>query len=97
MKIKAKYKKGVLKVKAMAKHPMLTYAVAKKKGVKANFITSWVAYVGKEKVFELSSSQFLSKNPIVKFQSKAGKKGDELEMTWVDLSGKSKSKKVKIK
>ncbi len=97
MKIKAKFKNGQLKVKAMAKHPMITYAIAKKKGVKANFITSWVGKIGDETVFEMSGSQFLSKNPIVKFKSKAGKKGDKLEMTWVDLLGKTKSKKVKIK
>ncbi|PID47838.1 MAG: thiosulfate oxidation carrier complex protein SoxZ [Proteobacteria bacterium] len=97
MKIKAKFKKGVLKVKAMAKHPMITYAVAKKKGVKPNFITMWTAKIGDEMIFEMSSSQFLSKNPIVKFKSRAGKKGEKIEMTWVDLLGKTKTKKVKIK
>ncbi len=97
MKIKAKFKNDVLKVKAMAKHPQITYAIAEKKGVKANFITSWIGKIGDEVVFEMSGSQFLSKNPIVKFKSKAGKKGEKLEMTWTDLSGKSETKKVKIK
>ena len=42
MKIKAKLKKGVVSVKAMAKHKMWTYDIAKKKtGSRdnANFIT----------------------------------------------------------
>lgn len=97
MKIKAKIKNNILKVKAMAKHPMITYAVAKSKGVEPNFITSWIAKIGDEVIFEMSGSQFLSKNPIVKFQSRAGKKGEKIEMTWSDLSGKTKRKKAKIK
>lgn len=97
MKIKAKEKNGIIKVKAMAKHIMLPYDAAKKKGKKANFITNWKATVDGKVVFEMSSSQFVAKNPIIKYQFKGAKKGQKITMTWVDLLGKTKSKTVKIK
>ncbi len=96
MRIKAKEKKGIVTVKAMAKHPMLSYQEAERAKKKANFITHMIGTVNGETVFEASTSQFLSKNPYLKFSFK-GKKGDELEMKWVDLLGKSNVSKAKIK
>jgi len=97
MKIKAKEKDGIVKVKTLIKHPMLTYDQAKKKGVEANFITHITAKVGDKIVYDVSTSQFLSKNPMIKFKFKGAKKGDELTITWVDLSGKTVSESKKIK
>ena len=104
MRIKAKLKGDVVQVKAMAKHEMMTYDIAKKKtGSRdnANFITHWDGEVNGKKVLEASTSQFLSKNPIIKFEFKAGpagaKKGDKLVMNWVDLKGNKKKGKTKIK
>ncbi len=102
MKIKAKLKKGVIKVKAMAKHKMWTYDIAKKKTGNrndANFITHLSATINGKTVFDMSTSQFLSKNPIFKFQLKGDefKKGDKIIMTWVDLKGNTKTSKSKIK
>ena len=96
MRIKAKAKDGVVTVKAMMKHAMLSYDVAKKKGKEANFIVHINGKVDGKDVYEASTSQFLSKNPYIKFQFK-GEAGKELELSWVDLSGKTKSKKAKIK
>ena len=86
MKIKAKEKGGVVKAKVAISHDMLTYDQAKKKGVDANFITHITATVGGKVVYDASTSQFLSKNPLVKFTF-SGKKGDELKMTYSDLKG----------
>jgi sulfur-oxidizing protein SoxZ len=99
MKIKAKVKGDTLKCKIQAKHIMLPYNAAKKKGVDANFITYIVGKVGDKIVFEASTSQFVSKDPIFKFKAKADgiKKGDKLEMTWTDLSGKTVTEAKKIK
>ncbi len=102
MKVKAKLKGDVVKVKAMAKHAMMTYDIAEKKtGSRdnANFITHWDGKSNGKTVFDASTSQFLSKNPIVKYEFKAAgfKKGDKLTMTWVDLKGNTKSKTAKIK
>ncbi len=101
MKIKAKAKNGIVKAKVMIKHDMLTYDQAKKKGKEANFITHIIAKVGDRVVYDMSTSQFLSKDPLIKFKFKADGlvKGDKLEMTWQDLSGKQtvESKKIKGK
>ena len=101
MKVKAKLKKGVVKVKAMAKHSMTTYNQAEKKtGNKddANFITHISATCNGETVLDMSTSQFLSKNPIFKFQFKGDfKKGDKVKMNWIDRKGKTGKGKGKIK
>lgn len=92
MKVKAKLKKGVIKVKAMAKHGMVTYNQAEKKtGNKddANFITHITGEINGKTVIDMSTSQFLSKNPIFKFKIKGDefKAGDKLKMSWVDRKG----------
>jgi len=97
MRIKAKEKKGVTTVKVMAKHPMMSYAEAEKKGKKANFITYVIAKVGDEVVYEASTSQFLSKNPYLKFMFNGENKGKKVAITWTDLSGKTKTGSKKIK
>ena len=99
MKIKAKAKNGVVKAKVQAKHEMLTYDAAKKKGKDANFITYVTGKIGDKVVYELSSSQFLSKDPLFKFEFTADglKDGDKLEMTWTDLSGATATDAKKIK
>ena len=101
IKVKAKLKNGVVSCKAMIKHAMMTYNMAEKKtGSRdnANFITHVTATVNGETVFDMSTSQFLSKNPIFKFQFKGiGAKGDKIEMVAVDLKGKTYKGKGKIK
>jgi sulfur-oxidizing protein SoxZ len=96
MRIKAKAADGVVSVKAGLKHPMLSYDIAKKQGKEANFIVYISGKVDGKPVYEASTSQFLSKNPFIKFKFK-GEAGKELELSWVDLKGNTKSKKVKIK
>ena len=97
MKIKEKLKNDVVNVKVMAKHDMLTYDQAKKKGKEANFITHITAKVGDRVVYDVSTSQFWSKNPQWKFKFKGAEKGQKLEITWTDLSGKSVTESKKIK
>jgi len=101
MKIKAKLKNGIVKVKAMAKHDMTTYNMMEKKTGNredANFILHLTGTVNGETVFDMSTSQFLSKNPIFKFEFKGiGAKGDKLLMTWVDRKGKTGKGKATIK
>ncbi len=99
MKIKAKAENDVVSAKVMIKHDMLTYDQAKTKGTTANFMTHISAKVGETVVYDMSTSQFLSKNPVLKFKFKnAGfKKGDQLEMTWSDLSGATSTEAKEIK
>ena len=97
MKIKAKLKGDIVSAQVLAKHNMLTYDQAKAKGVEANFITHITAKVGDKIVYDVSTSQFWSKNPQFKFKFKGAKKGDMLEITWTDLLGKSVTESKKIK
>jgi len=102
MKVKAKLKNGVISVKAMAKHAMTTYNQAEKKTgdrENANFITHISATLKSngETVLDMSTSQFLSKNPIFKFKFKGAEKGDYVLMTWTDRKGKTGKGKGKIK
>ena len=96
-RIKAKLKKGVTTVKAMAKHAMMSYDEAKKKKIPANFITYIVAKVDGKIVYEVSTSQFLSKNPYMKFSFNGGEKKQKIELTWTDLSGATQTSTGKIK
>jgi sulfur-oxidizing protein SoxZ len=96
MKIKAKEKEGIVKAKVAISHNMLTYDQAKKKGEEANFITHITATVGDKVVYDASTSQFLSKNPLVKFQF-AGKKGDKIKITYTQLKGEMFFATKKIK
>jgi len=102
MRVKAKLKNGIVNVKAMAKHDMTTYNQAEKKTgdrENANFITHITGKLKSngETVFDVSSSQFFSKNPIFKFKFKGAEAGDTLIMTWTDRKGNSESGKSKIK
>lgn len=97
MRIKAKSKKGVTSVKAMIKHEQLSYQEAERAKKKANFITHLTAKVGGETVFEMSGSQFLSKDPYLKFSFNGEYKGEKLEISATDLLGGSKTSKAKIK
>ena len=97
MKIKAKLKGDVVDVKVMAKHDMLTYDQAKKKGVDANFITHITAKANGKVVYDVSTSQFWSKNPQFKFSFRGAVAGDKLEITWTDLKGNTVTEDKKIK
>lgn len=101
IRARAKLKKGVVSVKVMAKHDMTTYnQMEKKTGNRddANFITQITATVNGETVFDASTSQFLSKNPIFSFEFQGvGAKGDKVEIAWIDRKGKTGKGTASIK
>ena len=76
---------------------MLSFQEAERAKKEANFITYVVAKVGGKVVYEASTSQFLSKDPYMKFSFKGGNVGDELEITWKDLKGATDTSTEKIK
>lgn len=100
-RIKAKLKKGIVTVKAMANHEMLSHQEAKRAKKDFNWITYMTGKVNGKLVYEVTTSQFLSKNPYVKFQFKAeavdAKIDDQVEITWVDLKGNTQTSTGKIK
>lgn len=96
MKIKAKEKGGIVKVKAMFTSLMADKEEATKKQIAVEFITQIVAKYNGNVVFEVTTSGFMSENPLVKFQFK-GEKGGKLEITTTDNSGKTETGSTKIK
>jgi sulfur-oxidizing protein SoxZ len=48
-------------------------------------------------VYDISTSQFWSKDPQFKFSFKGAAAGDKVEITWTDLSGKTVTESKKIK
>ncbi len=97
MKIKAKEKNGVVKVKAMFKSLMADREEAEKKKVDVEYINHIVGKANGKVVFEASTSGFMSENPLLKFSFTGAKKGDELEFEITDNNGKTKTGKKKIK
>jgi len=72
--VKIKIKNDIATAKMAFSHPMMTYNQAKTKTGNrddANFITHITGKIGKETVLDISTSQFFSKNPILKFQFKS--------------------------
>lgn len=86
MRIKGKAKKGKTTVKAMIKHPQLSFQEAQRAKKDATFITHVLGTVNGETVFEMSGSQFLSKNPYIKFAFEGGAKGDKIELTVEEIN-----------
>jgi len=97
MKIKAKEKNGVVKVKAMFTSLMADKEEAEKKKIEAEFITYIIGKANGKTVFEATTSGFMAENPLLKFSFTGAKKGDELEFTLTDNHGKTKTGKKKIK
>jgi len=97
MKIKAKEKGGVIKVKAMFKSLMADKEEAEKKKIKAEFIAHILGKVGDKVVFEATTSGFMAENPLLKFSFTGAKKGDELVFVLTDNHGKTETGKKKIK
>ena len=99
LRAKAKAKGGNTVVKIMAKHAMETGNRKDKSGNKiaANYIqTLSVAHQGKT-VMETNMGTAISKNPYLAFTFVGGTKGDELEMTWTEITGATATETAKIK
>ena len=96
MKIKAKEKGGIVKVKAMFTSLMADREESVKKGIKPEYIKYIVAKVNDAVVYEVTMSGFMSENPLVKFKFK-GKKGDKITFTTVDNNEKTETSSKKIK
>jgi len=97
MKIKAKEKDGVVKVKAMFKSLMADKEEAEKKKIDVQYIKRIVGKANGKVVFEADTSGFMAENPLLKFSFTGAKKGDELVFEITDNLGKTVTDKKKIK
>ena len=99
MKIKAKSKAGVVKVKMLLKHNMESGRGKDKKTgelIPAHHITEVTATANGVQVFHAEIGAAISKNPYIAFSYK-GEPGGEIEVTWIDNKGGSKTATATIK
>jgi sulfur-oxidizing protein SoxZ len=97
MKIKAKEKKGIVKVKAMFTNLMTGEEQAVRLKLDVDYIKYIVAKVNGKIVYEVTTSGFMSENPLIKFKFKGAKKGDKIVFTTIDHEGKKETGKKKIR
>jgi len=95
IKLKAKSRKGTIKLKALVNHPMET-GMRKQKGkiVPANHIIELSVSVNGTAVLTSDIGSSISKNPYFQFWI-AGAKGDTITLDYTDNNGKTGSKTVK--
>ena len=99
IKIRAKLSGEVTTVKALISHPMETGQRKDKKTGKlipAHFIQEVTCEHAGNTVMAAQWGPAISKNPYLSFKFRGASKGDTLTLRWVDNTGKSDSKEVKI-
>lgn len=97
IKLKPKARKGIIKVKALVKHPMET-GMRKKKGkiVPANHIVKLTITNNGGVVVDGTIGSSISKDPYFQFQF-PGNKGDVITLNYTDNLGKTGSATKKSK
>jgi sulfur-oxidizing protein SoxZ len=99
IKIRARAKGNAVTVKALIKHPMETgMRKDKKTGKKipAHFIQEVTCKANGKQVLLAEWGPSVSKNPYLSFTFD-GAKGETVSLSWVDNTGQSDSKEVKVK
>ncbi|OUS11566.1 thiosulfate oxidation carrier complex protein SoxZ [Gammaproteobacteria bacterium 53_120_T64] len=99
MKIKAKVKKDITKVKMLIKHPMETGRRKDEGGnvIPALYITQVSASYRGQRVFHAEVGQAVSKDPYIAFSFKGGLPGEKITITWLDISGATATGEAAIK
>jgi len=98
-KLKARFKKDVVTVKALMNHPMETgLRKIKETGklVPAHHITEISVTANGKEVLGANWSGGVSKNPYLAMKY-AGAKGDEISLTWKDNKGGTETVTSKVK
>ena len=100
IRLRASNKGGVATVKALITHPMETGLRKDKKTgkkVPAHFIQTVSGKHNGQEVLLAEWSGAVSKNPYLSFQFAGAKKGDSVELTWIDNKGASESATTKVR
>ena len=100
VKIRAKLKGEVVAVKSLMSHPMETGNRKDKKTGKPipeHFIEDVDCRHNGETLLTAHLGPSVSKNPYLAFEFTGGKKGDAVQISWVDNKGETGSGEAKIK
>lgn len=100
MKIKAKSKDGITRVRMLIKHPMDTGRVkdpASGELIPPRFIQELACHHGDKLVFSADLGTSISKNPYLAFRFAGGAAGDKLTVTWRDNTGATETADAAIR
>jgi len=98
--VKAKQINNIVNAKVIIKHPMTTFHQAEQRtGNKKNayFITHITAKINDNIVYDVSTSPFLSKNPVMKFNYTYQGRGNDLKIISIDNKKEINKRSTKIK
>ena len=97
-RLKVKEKKGIVNVKAIISHPMLTGLTKDKKGEKipAHYINEVVVTANDTVVMTANWGGAVSKDPYISFDY-AGKSGDVVKLAWTDNQDNKGEAEKKVK
>jgi len=97
IKIRAKARKGVIDIRALMSHPMETGLRKNKTGgtYPEHFIKNMLVKVNGNVVIDGDINATMSKDPYLRVQAE-GKKGDLVEISWVDNKGAEGYGKKKV-
>jgi len=99
MRIRATHKDGVTEVKVLMSHIMETGQRKDDDGntIPAHFIKDVTAKWKDKVVLQAQWGPAVSRDPYLAFKFEGGEKGDELEVTWNDNEGDSRTDTVEIR
>ncbi len=100
IKVRAKAAGDVVTVKALMSHPMQQEGQKNKKTgepIPPNYITEVKGEYNGNVVMTAHWSGAISKNPYLSFKFKGGKSGEAVNISWVDINGKTDGIEAKIK
>jgi sulfur-oxidizing protein SoxZ len=97
-RIRATAQGDAVEVRLLMTHEMETglRKDASGKTIPAHFITNVTVRHGGRVVFSSEFGPAVSKNPFLLFRFSGGKKGEEIEVTWVDNRGQTRTDKAVI-
>ena len=97
-RLKVKEKKGIVNVKALISHPMLTGLTKDKNGDKipAHYINEVVVTANEKVVMTANWGGAVSKDPYISFDY-AGASGDAVKLSWTDNQGNKGDAEKKVK
>jgi sulfur-oxidizing protein SoxZ len=97
-RLKVKEKDGMVNVKAIISHPMLTGLTKDKKGEKipAHYINEVVVTANDEVVMTANWGGAVSKDPYISFDY-VGKSGDVVKLSWADNQENKGEAEKKVK
>jgi sulfur-oxidizing protein SoxZ len=96
-RIRAKVRENVTVIKAIIKHPMETGQRKDKstgKKIPAHFIQMIKISVNGVEMVNAYVGPAVSKNPLFHIEFKGGKKGDKVEVSWLDNKGQKETGSV---